>query len=311
VSPETLGRRECEEGGCSKQAVSGGTPHCIAHGGGKRCQHTGCTKSAIRNIASHMAGAGAARTRAAPRQLKAAHTAAWRMGAAGAARRRAAPSQSLELPAVCTAGYVSSASSPTMRRTIHSNSVARPSRPKPRVGSCENSSGDGGWRARSHPQASNRSDVQRVYNIHNLHRCKASHMCNFQLTSTSRDKQQRGLAGPSQWYPRHCSQYGGRISHKAGIARSTVAASLIRPALLAVRWPHLSSGRHCSQYGGRISHQAAIARSTVVASLTRPALLAVRWPHLSSGRHCSQYGGRISHQADIVIRSLFGGRISH
>ena len=47
MSPETLGRRECEEGGCSKQAVSGGTPHCIAHGGGKRCQHEGCSKSAV------------------------------------------------------------------------------------------------------------------------------------------------------------------------------------------------------------------------------------------------------------------------
>jgi hypothetical protein len=43
--------------------------------------------------------------------------------------------QSLKLPAVSTARYVSSASSPTMRRTMHSNSVARPSRPKPWVGS--------------------------------------------------------------------------------------------------------------------------------------------------------------------------------
>jgi hypothetical protein len=48
---------------------------------------------------------------------------------------RTASSQSLKLPAVCTARYVSSASSPTMRRTMHRNSVARPRRPKPRVGS--------------------------------------------------------------------------------------------------------------------------------------------------------------------------------
>jgi hypothetical protein len=48
---------------------------------------------------------------------------------------RAALRQSLKLPAVCTAGYVSSASSPTMRRTMQGNSVARPWRSKPRVGS--------------------------------------------------------------------------------------------------------------------------------------------------------------------------------
>jgi hypothetical protein len=53
------------------------------------------------------------------------------------------------------------------------------------------------------------------------------------------------------------------LIHQAGIARSTVAAFLNRPALLAVRW--------------RISHKAGIARSTVAASLMRPARLAVRW----------------------------------
>jgi hypothetical protein len=40
------GRRQCELAGCSKASVSGGTPHCKAHGGGKRCQEEGCTKSA-------------------------------------------------------------------------------------------------------------------------------------------------------------------------------------------------------------------------------------------------------------------------
>jgi hypothetical protein len=42
-----MGRRQCELAGCSKGIQAGGTPHCIAHGGGKRCQHEGCTKSAI------------------------------------------------------------------------------------------------------------------------------------------------------------------------------------------------------------------------------------------------------------------------
>jgi hypothetical protein len=41
-----MGKRQCELGGCSKWAVGGGTPHCIAHGGGKRCQHEGCSKGA-------------------------------------------------------------------------------------------------------------------------------------------------------------------------------------------------------------------------------------------------------------------------
>ena len=42
-----MGKRQCELEGCSKWAQSGGTPHCKAHGGGKRCQHEGCCKSAI------------------------------------------------------------------------------------------------------------------------------------------------------------------------------------------------------------------------------------------------------------------------
>jgi hypothetical protein len=41
-----MGRRQCELEGCTKAAASGGTPHCVAHGGGKRCLHEGCSKSA-------------------------------------------------------------------------------------------------------------------------------------------------------------------------------------------------------------------------------------------------------------------------
>ena len=37
----------CEREGCTKGAVSGGTPNCIAHGGGRRCKEESCTKSAI------------------------------------------------------------------------------------------------------------------------------------------------------------------------------------------------------------------------------------------------------------------------
>jgi hypothetical protein len=34
-----MGRRQCELEGCTKLVQGGGTPHCKAHGGGKRCQH--------------------------------------------------------------------------------------------------------------------------------------------------------------------------------------------------------------------------------------------------------------------------------
>jgi hypothetical protein len=40
------GGKRCQEEGCTKYAAAGGTPHCIAHGGGKRCQEEDCTKSA-------------------------------------------------------------------------------------------------------------------------------------------------------------------------------------------------------------------------------------------------------------------------
>jgi hypothetical protein len=39
--------------GCTKSAQGGGTPHCKAHGGGKRCQHEGCPKSAVTGGTPH------------------------------------------------------------------------------------------------------------------------------------------------------------------------------------------------------------------------------------------------------------------
>ena len=42
-----MGRRQCELDGCTKQAITVGTPYCKAHGGGKRCQEEDCTKSAL------------------------------------------------------------------------------------------------------------------------------------------------------------------------------------------------------------------------------------------------------------------------
>jgi hypothetical protein len=41
-----MGKRQCELEGCTKWAQTGGTPFCIAHGGGKRWQEESCTKSA-------------------------------------------------------------------------------------------------------------------------------------------------------------------------------------------------------------------------------------------------------------------------
>jgi hypothetical protein len=124
-----------------RKAIRAIAGRMVEAGGARRQGASRQLKEAARHTASRMAEAGAASTWAAPRQLKEAarHTAS-RMAGASAASTRAALRQSLELPAVCTARYVSSASSPTMRRTMHRNSVARPRRPKPRVGwrrSCE------------------------------------------------------------------------------------------------------------------------------------------------------------------------------
>jgi hypothetical protein len=138
------GGRRCQEEGCCKLAQDG--KHCKGHGGGKRCQTVDCFKyarhrtlyRARRRQALPAPGLpqGCCYTRNAPL-----------LAGASAASTRAAPSQSFELPAVCTAGFVSSASSPTMRRTMHRNSVARPRRPKPRVSWkiwYEDSTGGGG-----------------------------------------------------------------------------------------------------------------------------------------------------------------------
>jgi hypothetical protein len=48
-----MGKRQCELDGCSKLAVSGGTPHCTAHGGGERCKHEDCTKAAASGGTPH------------------------------------------------------------------------------------------------------------------------------------------------------------------------------------------------------------------------------------------------------------------
>jgi hypothetical protein len=130
-----------------------GTVRRMAGASGARLRTASSPPKATRGTARRMAEAGGASTWAVPRLLKqAARPTASRMEGAGGASTRAAPSTSPKLPAVCTARYVSSASSPTMRRTMHRNSLARP---KPRVGSrswCESSTGGGGWRDSLHAQ---------------------------------------------------------------------------------------------------------------------------------------------------------------
>jgi hypothetical protein len=74
------------------------TPHCKAYGGGRRCQQEGCTKSAVSGGTLHCKahGGGGASKKAAPPQLKAARSAALRMAVAGGASRRAAPRRLLQ-----------------------------------------------------------------------------------------------------------------------------------------------------------------------------------------------------------------------
>jgi hypothetical protein len=90
-----MGRRQCEEEGCSKWGI-GDTGFCKTRGGGKRFQHAGCLKSAVSGGTPHCkahGAAGAASTRAASRQLlQAARSTARRMAGASDAKRRAAPS---------------------------------------------------------------------------------------------------------------------------------------------------------------------------------------------------------------------------
>jgi hypothetical protein len=113
---------------------------------------------ATRGTASRMVVAGGASTWAAQRLLnQAARHIARRMAGASAASRRAAPSQSLEVPAVCTASNACSPSSPTMRRRPHRNSLTRHRRPKTRVAS--RSELHGGVRRLRAPTASAASDV--------------------------------------------------------------------------------------------------------------------------------------------------------
>jgi hypothetical protein len=137
--------------GCLKSAQTGGTQNCKAHGGGKRCQLEGCTKSA-RGDTEHCVSHGGVR-----RCQHAGCPTVSCMGEASAASRRAAPSQPLEVPAVCTASNACRASSPTMRRRPHRNSLTRHRRPKTRVAS--RSELHGGVRRLRAPTASAASDV--------------------------------------------------------------------------------------------------------------------------------------------------------
>ena len=82
-------------------------------------------KPAARSTASRTAGAGGASTRAASSLLlQAARPTASRTAGAGGATRKAAPRQSLELLEARSARYVSSASSPTIRRRAYRTSPA-------------------------------------------------------------------------------------------------------------------------------------------------------------------------------------------
>ena len=55
-----MGRLQCELEGCCKQAISVVTPHCAAHGGGRRCQTVDCSKSA-QGDTGHCKGHGGGR----------------------------------------------------------------------------------------------------------------------------------------------------------------------------------------------------------------------------------------------------------
>jgi hypothetical protein len=112
----------CERKGCGEARVSGGTPCCKMHGGGKRCKHAffecrrsrctsirccGCelqrtlmtqesaarsrrTQPAVRSTVSGTEGAGSASTRAVVLLRTPARSTASRTAAAGAAKRMAA-----------------------------------------------------------------------------------------------------------------------------------------------------------------------------------------------------------------------------
>jgi hypothetical protein len=48
-----MGRRPCQLEGCTKGIQAVGTPHCKAHGGGKRCQEESCIKAAATGGTPH------------------------------------------------------------------------------------------------------------------------------------------------------------------------------------------------------------------------------------------------------------------
>jgi len=57
-----LGRRYCEHpDGCNKWAASGGTKHCVSHGGGRRCLADDCPKSAVAGGSQHCVSHGGGR----------------------------------------------------------------------------------------------------------------------------------------------------------------------------------------------------------------------------------------------------------
>jgi hypothetical protein len=54
------GGKRCQHEGCTKSAL-GDTEHCAAHGGGRRCQHLGCPKAAATGGTRHCVAHGGGR----------------------------------------------------------------------------------------------------------------------------------------------------------------------------------------------------------------------------------------------------------
>jgi hypothetical protein len=116
-----MGRRQCELEGCSKQAMSGGTPDCIAHGGDKRCQHAGCSKSAMGDTGHCVTHGGGRRCQhvGCTKAAKAGGTPHCTAHGGGRRCQHAGCTKSvLEIPAARSARYVCGAHSlsPTVRR---------------------------------------------------------------------------------------------------------------------------------------------------------------------------------------------------
>jgi hypothetical protein len=132
--------QRCQEEGCSKAAVQDGTDHCRTHGGGRRCQHLGCPKPAA----------------AVGTQYCKAHGGGRRCQQQGCSKSVARAPSSVCLHAVSPARAA--------RRCVGRCSATASQVPGARATGGETSTG-GGWRVRGHPRASDRSDVQDVYNI--------------------------------------------------------------------------------------------------------------------------------------------------